>query len=74
MRLPSSGELGIIKMRCFQGCSQGLGVLESRDRGTFFTAEQTWDCHVCPGAGLGKDTWKGAQGRGDQQGHVLKGR
>lgn len=21
----------------------------------YFTAEQTGDCHVCPGAGLGKD-------------------
>lgn len=29
-----------------------------------FTAEQTRDCHVCPGAGLGKDIWKGVQRKG----------
>lgn len=29
-----------------------------------FTAEQTGDCHVCPGAGLGKDMWKGVQRKG----------
>lgn len=29
-----------------------------------FTAEQSWYCHVCPGAGLGKDAWKGLQRKG----------
>lgn len=29
-----------------------------------FAAEQTWGCRAWPGAGLGRETWKGMQRKG----------
>lgn len=57
MRLPRIGELGITKLRCNWGArySQGLVYLRARGGG------KPGSCDACPGAGLGREMWKGIQ-------------